>query len=275
MGRVITFRAQGDDLVRLDIEADTLDEATLQLEHGVYTVLRLYPGRRVFRMASHLARLRRSAELLGCPFPLSDDWLRETVRRAVQASGIDAPRVRLTVPFDAPETALVMLEPFAGPPARLYEQGVQVVLIDTQRDLPRAKNSRFIERRRELIAQIPCEAYECVMVNGDGFVREGLGSNFYAVLDGQLRTAHGGVLEGVGRSVLLDVAPAVLPVTLKAIHRDDLPRIDEAMMTSASRGVLPITRIDGMPVGDGEPGLVYARLRAAYDAQIEREMEPL
>jgi branched-chain amino acid aminotransferase len=275
MGRVITFRAQGSDLVRLDIRADTLDDATLQCEHGVYTVFRLYPGRRVFRVGAHLDRLRDSAALLGKPFAVSGDWLRDVTRRAVEESGIEVPRVRLTVPFAAPDSALVMLEPFPGVPPALYEEGVRVDLVSLKRDLPRAKNSQFIEQRKQLAAHKAEGAYELVMVNGDGFVREGSGSNFYAVLDGQLFTAAEDVLEGVARGVLLDVAPAVLPVRFDAVHRDDLPRVSEAMMTSSSRGVLPIVRIGDMRVGDGRPGPVYARLRARYDAQVESELEPL
>lgn len=275
MGRVNVFRAQGDALERLPIEANTLDEATLQTPHGVYTVFRLYPGHRVVRLPYHLARLRYSAELLKSPFPLSDDWLRAMLRRVVEAGGVELPRLRLTVPFDAPDTAIVAVEPFTLPPTDLYERGVWVGLVNMQRELPRAKNSRFVELRRKIEAERPKGVYETMLCNNDGFIREGMSSNFYAVLDGQLRTAEVGMLEGVARSILLEAAPGVLPVRFRAVHLDELARVSEATLTSSSRGVVPVVKVGEMVIGDGERGPITRRLQERYDARIEEEMEPL
>ena len=68
---------------------------------------------------------------------------------------------------------------------------------------------------------------------------------------------------------------AVLPVVLNPIHVDDLPKISEAMLTSSSRGTVPIVQIRGVVIGDGPPGPVARALRTAYDAQVEQELEPL
>ena len=73
---VVVFRARGDTLTRLPVEAASLDEATLLTGHGTYSVFRLYPGRRVLRIGCHLERMRRSAVGLGHPYPLTDEWLR-------------------------------------------------------------------------------------------------------------------------------------------------------------------------------------------------------
>lgn len=276
MGSILAFRAQGDDLTPLPLEAETLDEATLRLgEHGTYSVFRIYPGGRVLRLQRHFERMRRSAALLGQPYPLSDEWLREAVRRAVRAAGLEAPRVRLTVPFSAPHTALILLEPFEPPPPALYERGVRVGLARAQRDRPHAKDSRFIEARRDLWAGQDDNVYEILLYDEAGRILEGTSSNFYAVLKGMLRTAADGVLEGVARSILLEVAPTVLPVYCKPVTLDDLPRLDEALLTSASRGVVPVVRIGEVTINRGVPGPITQRLRARYEAQVEAELEPL
>ncbi len=278
MGTVVTFRVQGETLERLDIEANSLDEVTLKTPHGVYTVFRVFPGHQVVRLEPHLARLRHSAELLGIAYPLTDRWLRGALRRAVEASGIDAPRIRLTVPFEAPEEAIIAVEFFALPPTQVYEMGVQIRTVDFRRELPRAKNSRFIEKRGELRDMIRAEhpdMYELMMADSDGVIYEGISSNFYAVLDRELRTADDGVLEGVTRSIVLELAPEILPVRLEPIHRSDVTQLSEAMLTSASRGVIPIVGIDGIQVGEGVPGPIYRALRERYEARIAREMEPL
>jgi branched-chain amino acid aminotransferase len=275
MGRIAAFRAQGDDLEPLTLNADTLDEATLQTGHGVYSVFRLYPGRRVLRLPHHLERMRASAQLLGFPFLHSDAWLRTAVRQAVEASELEMPRVRLTIPFADPDSALILLEPFSPPSAEVYERGVRVNLAHSRRQMPRAKDSRFIETRRKLAVEHDGGAFEVILCREDGALLEGTSSNFYAVLDGVLRTAGDDVLEGIARSILLEVAPAVLPVVLEPVQVDDLSHLSEAMLTSASRGVIPIVQIEGTVIGDGRPGPFTAQLRARYDQQVERELEPL
>jgi branched-chain amino acid aminotransferase len=275
MGSIIVFRANGTGLERLPVEASTIDEATLQTGHGVYAVIRTYPGQRVVRLDRHLARMRRSAALLGQPYRHDDDWLREVLRQVVEESGLPLVRLRLTVPFDAPDSAVVALESFQPPPETLYEEGVSVGLAQKIRSQPRAKDSRFIEAREALYAGQPPGTYEVWMYNQEGIVTEGSSSNAYVVLDGHLRTPEEGMLEGIARGLLLDAAAPVLPISLGAIHVDDLPSIDEAMLTSASRGVVPVVRVGEMPVGNGRPGAIFRQIRAAYDRLVEQELEPL
>jgi branched-subunit amino acid aminotransferase/4-amino-4-deoxychorismate lyase len=113
------------------------------------------------------------------------------------------------------------------------------------------------------------------MYDRSGAILEGVSSSFFAVLDGQLRTAHSKVLEGISRGALLEMAPSVLPVTLLPIRVADVPRVSEAMLTSASRGVVPIVQIGDVVIGKGKPGPLAGALRAAYDARVEQELEPL
>ncbi len=83
------------------------------------------------------------------------------------------------------------------------------------------------------------------------------------------------MLEGVARSLLLEVAPRVLPVVLEPVTLADLPRLSEALITSSSRGVVPVVQVGEVAIGSGAPGPMTARLRAEYDAQVEAELEPL
>jgi branched-chain amino acid aminotransferase len=278
MGRAIVFRAYGDNLERLNIDANTLDEATLKSAHGIYTVMRVHPDRQVLRLDRHWERMQRSADLLEQPYRLEDSWLRTMLRRSIvegERLGISAPRIRVTVPFDAPDTALFTLEPFSPPSEQLYEQGVSVGLVTAARELPYAKNSRFIEQRKQIEASKPPDCYEVLLSSNVGTILEGLGSNFYAVLDGVLHTAEVGVLPGIARGILLDVAPDVVPVSLTPVNTRDIPRLSEAMLTSASRGVVPIVRIADQTVGNGIPGPISRALRQRYEALVTRELEML
>jgi branched-chain amino acid aminotransferase len=274
MGQVQVFRAEGDSLERLPVEASSFDEATLKTGHGVYSVFRLYEGGKVLRLDRHLARMRRSAGKLPMGYPHSDDWFRAMVRRAVEASGIEIPRVRITVPYGAPQTAIISLEPHSPDPDEVYRQGIAVGLANVHRERPEIKDSRFIEKRADLRAE-QSDVFEIVLVDDLGRLLEGTRTNFFAIYNGELRTAGDGVLEGIGRGIVLNIAPEILPVKQEAIRVDDLPHIEEAMLSSASRGIIPIVRIGGVTIGDGTPGPLTARLRERFIAQEEAELEPL
>ncbi|HLV44478.1 MAG TPA: aminotransferase class IV, partial [Aggregatilineales bacterium] len=137
-----------------------------------------------------------------------------------------------------------------------------------------AKDSRFIERRRELIERQP-GVYEVMLHDAQGAIREGTTSNFYAIIDGTLRTAGEGMLQGIARSILLEVAPRILPVEFVAPCVDELSRAAEAMLTSSSRGVVPVVEVGEIRIGTGRPGPLTTRLGEAYDRQVEAELEPI
>ena len=104
---------------------------------------------------------------------------------------------------------------------------------------------------------------------------EGLSSNFFAILNGVLRTEQARVLEGVTRSLALEVAEPLLPVRREAIRRDELPLVEEAFVTSVSREVLPVVRIDGQPLADGRVGATTRAIMAAFAGLVARERESL
>jgi branched-chain amino acid aminotransferase len=104
-----------------------------------------------------------------------------------------------------------------------------------------------------------------ILPGAGGLVAEGPGFNVFALVDGVLRTPAGGVLEGITRRTVLELA-AAQEIRAEAA---DLPvaslyRATELFLTSTAGGVMPVTTLDGQPVGDGRPGPVTTALRDAY-----------
>lgn len=254
------------------VDLDSLDEASLLFGGGTYTVFRVFPGLRALRLGRHFERLRSSAKLLGIPFLHEDEYLRAVVRRCVELSGMDTPRLKLILSGREPEKVFVALEPFDHNGACLYEQDVRVGLAQYQRSMPQAKDSCFVKTRGEMMSAQP-DVYEILLYAPDGAILEGLSSNFYAILSGVLRTAKEGVLEGVARSMLIKIAPDILPVQFEPLYLEELPLLDEAFLTSSSRGVVPVIQIGDQRIGSGKPGAMSSRLRQAYQRQLESELE--
>lgn len=117
------------------------------------------------------------------------------------------------------------------------------------------------------------------MLDDDDRILEGAASNFYAIVarpgGPRLVTEDDEILPGIARSIVLEVAPDVIPVELVAPLREEIERFSEAFVTSASRGIVPVVEIDGWVVGGGLPGPVTRELIARYDERARELEEPL
>ena len=110
----------------------------------------------------------------------------------------------------------------------------------------------------------------------NGRILEGLTSNFYAVCNGKLITARYGILLGVTRRFVLRLArSAGYGIDYRALQVAELSGIDEAFITSSSRGVVPVIEVDHSPVGQGRPGSVARELRRAYDTYLVAKAEEI
>lgn len=253
----------------------SLAEAVAYEPLGVYTVARTFHGDRALLLDAHLDRLEESARLVDIPLKLDRARLRAALRDLLHEANYPDAKFRITIPRENPECIYLALEPFQPVPQSVQEQGASVITVPMVRSNPVAKTTDWMTIRRPAYDSLPPGVYEGILVSSDGRLLEGLSSNFYAVLDGTLYTAGDGVLKGITRRAILSIAPAIVPVKLEALHIDDLPRISEALLTSSGRGVVPITIINGQPVGSGQIGSIVAALRDQYDEWTEAQSEPI
>ncbi len=254
-------------------EDESLAGAQARLPQGAYTTLRTYGGRGVVRLGQHVARLNETLALLGgVRAAAAAAEARALLRHALEATAYAESRVRLTW---APPALFATPEPFTPLPEALYRDGAACVSLPVRRENPHAKDTRFVATAQAAYRALPAGVHEGLLVAEDGAILEGLSSNFFAVVDGRLHTEDERVLFGVTRSIVLEVAAALLPVELRAATRAALPRATDAFITSVSRGILPVVRIDSRPIGTGRPGDVTLRLRHSFAELEAREVEQL
>jgi branched-chain amino acid aminotransferase len=270
------FVLRDPGLEELAIDAPTLNALSAQLPRGAYTTFRTYHGDRVLRLDDHLERLMETARLERQHIALDKARARRALAEAVARSVFPESRVRLTLTYEPAGDLYIALEPFAAPAEGLYHTGVRCALStpELRRETPRAKSTGFIVPAEGARGAAP-GIDEVLLVDEQGAILEGTSSNFFAVLDGVLRTADEGVLIGTTRSLVLDVAAGLLPVELRPIHTADLERIAEAFITSVSRLVLPVVAIGDRSIGAGEPGPIALELLHRARLRIEEELEPI
>ena len=254
---------------------------------GVFETLRAYQGH-PFRLAAHLDRAADGARRLGFAVPARND-----VERAVQAT-IDANRdlavdlaVRITltpgpldpstpwppVPIGRPTLVVTAHALHDRPRDR---DGVTAWTVGWGREVAEVKAVSYLASSLARRVAARAGADEALLTDGRGHVVEGATSNVFAVTGGRLHTppTDGELLAGVTRATVLELAPAAgLTVEEAPLSVAALQDAAEAFLTASTREVVPLVRVDGTAVGDGRPGPVTARLRAAYRAAVERERD--
>ena len=249
---------------------------------GVYEVVPVY-YRRPFRFEHHLARFERSTREIGLASALDRAGWQSVVERLV--AGTDAEhqfvywqvtrgvaRRDFAFPADTPPTVFAMTSPFTRPSREQREQGLRVVSRADERWL------RCDIKSVSLLGAVLARQYATeqgadeVAQFRDGFLTEGSSSNLWAVRGGTVIAPPRDrlILEGIRYGFVAELCAALgVPFEVRRLTQAEVESCDELMLTSATREILPIVRLDGRPVGSGRPGPVYAKLRAAYDEAIE------
>ena len=190
-------------------------------------------------------------------------------------SGYNDARFRLSVSAQAPEEALMSIEPFQAPASEWIQAGVRCITSCAERLNPAAKSSAWMHRRRALEAARPAGIFETFLLDPSGCLLEGSSSNVYVILDDELHTAASGILAGVSRMILLAVCERIVPLRLEAPNIADIARFREIFLTSSSRGLIPVVELDGEAIGDGCVGSTTLALRSAYQAWVDAHLEEL
>ena len=241
---------------------------------GVYSALRTFGHNKFLDLEEHLARTRRSMNLLGWDYVWDENRLRHAIHTAATAFPAENARVRFDIlsaaaseKLGCESRELLALMPFKPIPANFYAQGVGVYATRAlSRKRPLAKTADFAEQRKIFPVGVEQNAYERLIVNSAGDILEGTMTNFWAVRAGVVWTAGTDVLEGVTRKIILSLLVELgIPVRLDPYPLVELGTLDEAAISGSSRALLPVVAIDGQVVGSGRPGPICRRILVAYN----------
>jgi branched-chain amino acid aminotransferase len=254
-------------------DESSLDAITRQLPDGYYSTFRTYDScTRVIGLSTHLQRLPGlDASLLRRHLTQLLEQLRPD---ELSAQTADEARVRVMLTFDG--DLYIAIEPLKRLPKNVYENGVHVETVSIQRDSPRVKSTAFIgqsDEERKLIVQKGI--FEALLVK-NGRILEGMTSNFFYVINDVLHTAQRDILLGVTRKTVIRVARGEgIEVRYKSLNLDQLSALSEAFITSSSRGIVPVVKIDDFKVGEGSVGPITKMLMSAYDEYVLKRAEKI
>lgn len=244
---------------------------------GVYEVIPVYGGR-LFRFPQHLERLAASLAGIRIANPLAPAAWRQVCERLIAGNGATDQYIYLQVtrgaaprdhafPVNVPATVFVFAKPIEYPDPATRAAGVAAITLPDVRwgrcDIKSIALLANVLARQQAVEQGCAEA---ILIR-DGYVTEGAASNIFIVRDGCVLTPPTGrfLLPGITRDLVLELAARHgVPARESAFSEGDLRGADEVWLTSSTKEILPITRIDDAPVGAGVAGPVYRRMFDLY-----------
>jgi branched-chain amino acid aminotransferase len=264
----------GACIPQVQVQVSLFDQALLS-SFGVYEAIKVDQGR-PFHLEEHLQRLLKSAELLDLSLGVEVSTLVDLFNRLKQ---VDPQATwRLTIiglgAVEAGRQPIIAMqpEPLRSYPEHLYQHGARVVLYEGQRALPACKSLNtlvnFLARR----AATRAGALEGLLHHA-GYLTEGARSNLFVVRGGQLLTPPAAtVLAGITRDIIVQVmADTPHPVVEDSLSID-LSQYEEFFISSTSMHVMPVTEIDGQPIGTGQVGPVTRLAMARFATHYQQIM---
>ena len=271
----------GGRLSHRDDAAVSPFDSVVQGGDAVWEGLRLYQGR-IFRLAEHLARLRRSAQALAFTQIPADEQIVAEIRRTLAANDMtDNVHIRLTLTRGVKITSgmdprlnqsgptLIVLPEHKAP---VYDAGgITLITSSVRRTAPDSLDPKIHHNNllTSILAKIEANvagADDAVMLDQRGFVAETNATHIFLVTAGILGTPTAAACpEGITRQVVLDLAAAAgIPAGTGDYSLTQLYTADELFVTGTMGGLTPVLALDGRPIGQGKPGPVTGQLTSLF-----------
>jgi len=249
---------------------------------GVFEGIRSYNGL-IFKLQEHIDRLFESAHTIMLKIPLSKPELAEAVRQSLRVNKLSNAYIRLVVTRGEGDlgldprkctrpTVFVIADRIELYPKKLYEQGLELITVATQRNVPEALNPQikslnYLNNILAKIEAITAGFEEAIMLSPSGYVTECTGENLFVVSGKRLLTPppYIGVLRGITRRTVMELGRRQkLDVAEELLTRYDLFNADECFLTGTAAEIVPVVKIDGRVIGAGKPGPVTKHLQTAF-----------
>ena len=248
---------------------------------ATYDVAHVWDGA-FFRLDDHLDRFFAGVDKLHMSVPYDREQVIEILRNCVALSGLKKAYVEFICtrgasptfsrdPREADNRFIAFAIPFSSVANDEQKaRGLHVAVADIVRIAPASvdptvKNYHWLDLVQGIYQAYDRGAETTILVDSRGNIAEGPGYNIFMIRDGVLATPDYGVLMGITRKTVFDICAAIgLKCEARDVSVDEFKASDEIFITSTAGGIMPVTKVDNLPVGTGERGAVTQRLADCY-----------
>ncbi len=253
---------------------------------GVFEGIRCYNGR-IFEIDAHIKRLYDSAKAIRLEVPIDRAQMKNDIEHTVSINNLRDTYIRVVITrgpgslgISPAKTSnpqvIIITDHIELYPAELYEKGTEVITCATVRNHPNAvspkiKSLNYLNNILGKLEALDAGVPEAVMLNHLGYVAECTGDNIFIVVNGGLKTPpfEAGILEGITRRIVIELAEKQGIATIQQnLTRYDLYTSDECFLTGTAAEVIPVTRIDGRAIGDGQVGIITRELISSFSQHV-------
>lgn len=254
-----------------------VDDLAIMRGFGVFDLLRTQNGKPLF-LKEHIQRLNTSARRIGLDLPWSNQELIEVVMKTLHRNEHPESNIRIVVTggsspdFITPQgkpRLLVLVTRAPELPAWWYSEGVKIITFSSERSIPGAKSIDYLQATIALKEACDQDAIEAVYVDRNGNVLEGTTSNLFVFMDNCLVTPGEGILNGITRNAVLNLAAKMVSVDIRTVRCEELRTANEVFITGTNKVIVPVIQVDEATIGDGRPGPRTRKLMDALNAQID------
>lgn len=256
---------------------------------GVFEGIRSYAGQ-VFRLKEHVDRLYESARAIHLAIPMSTDEMAQAIIDTLAINNFTDAYIRVVVTRGAGSLGLdprkttdpqviIITDMISLYPEEFYENGLAIITAGTIRNHPAALSPRIksLNYLNNILAKIEgtnAGCLEALMLNHSGYVAECTGDNIFIVKHGVIHTPSidAGILDGITRRAVINLAAEKgHAVVERTMERYDILTADECFLTGTAAEVIPVTKLDGRHIGNGEVGPVTRSLRQSFQKMVRGE----
>ena len=238
--------------------------------YGAFDFLRTYNGQ-PFHLEEHFERFKNSAKEIGLKVPVSYAEIESAIYSLLKKNKVVDGSFRLVI-VGGPTTAgllaqkpifYILAEEVYEPSKKELTAGVVLMTHEYMRYVPEAKTTNYIEAVRMQAEKNKRKAYEILYVN-DGYVYECSTSNIFLIKGTTLITPLDGILGGITREVILELAEPYFKIEERPVSVSEIKEADEIFISGTNKKVLPVSMIDDIKIGDGKVGEQTKILQALF-----------
>ncbi len=257
-----------------------LNDLSILRGYGIFDYFLVKAGKPVF-IEDYLERFTRSAALLFLDIPQLTGSLEEAVEELIQVNGLHEASIRLVLTGGYADDGytplhpnlLIMAHPYPDINPLYYTDGIALMSYDYQREIPEVKSINYLTGIR-LLGELRRQGAQELLYHDRGLLRESARSNvFILTADGVLATPADKVLLGVTRKKILELAAPLVKTEERDITFEELLTAKEVYLTSTTKGIMPVVKVDDHAVGNGRPGELAPVLQQKFVAFTQAYLE--
>lgn len=248
-----------------------VSDLSIQRAYAVFDYFKVL-NKQCYHIDDHLARFKNSAELSYLKLPLSFEEIKRICNTLIDMSDLKKPALKLILTASTAESAkdnlIILSEELPTYTSKLYSKGIRLFTEAYQREMPSVKSTNYMNFFR-LKRKLQLQANQDILYYNRSSITECPRSNFFAVKKNKVITSKDNILEGITRKSILTLIKGKYPCEIRNIPINEITEFDEAFVTSTTRGIMPVSEIDGIKISKGKIGPLTSDLRQLLDNEME------